>query len=42
MKQGQKAIFIMPPHLAHGLLGDKNKVPPRATLVYDVELLNLR
>jgi FKBP-type peptidyl-prolyl cis-trans isomerase FkpA len=42
MKQGQKAIFIMPPHLAHGLLGDKNKIPPRAIVVYDVELLNLR
>jgi FKBP-type peptidyl-prolyl cis-trans isomerase FkpA len=42
MKQGQIAVFIMPPHLAHGLLGDKNKVPPRATLVYQVELLNLR
>ncbi|MDQ3190701.1 MAG: FKBP-type peptidyl-prolyl cis-trans isomerase [Bacteroidota bacterium] len=42
MKVGEKARFILPPHLAHGLLGDENKIPSRATLVYDVELLSLR
>src|SRR3972149_775423 len=38
MKQGDKAKFILPPHLAHGLLGDEKKTPPRAVIVYDVEL----
>lgn len=39
MHQGQKGKFIMPPHLAHGLLGDNDKIPPMAVLVFDVELL---
>ena len=41
MKIGGKARFILPPHLAHGLLGDADKIPLRATIIYDVELLNL-
>ena len=39
---GSKAKFIMPPHLAHGLIGDDGQVPPRAILLYDVEVVNLR
>lgn len=42
MKVGDKAKFILPSHLAHGLLGDDNKIPARATVIYDVELLSLR
>ncbi len=42
LKVGDKAKFIMPPHLAHGLTGDDNKIPARATLVYDVELIKLK
>lgn len=41
MRVGDKGRFIMPPHLAHGLLGDDNKIPPRATIVYQAELLKL-
>jgi FKBP-type peptidyl-prolyl cis-trans isomerase len=41
MKEGEKAIFIIPSHLAFGLLGDENKIPKRATLVYDVELVQV-
>ena len=41
MRVGDKARFIMPPHLAHGLPGDNNKIPARSTIVYQVELLNL-
>lgn len=39
MYQGQKGKFILPPHLAHGLLGDNDKIPPRSVIVYDVHLL---
>ena len=39
MKKGDKAKFIIPSHLAFGLLGDNDKIPMRATLIYDVELL---
>ncbi len=41
MKEGDKAHFIMPPYMAHGLLGDENKIPSRAIIVYNVELLKV-
>lgn len=40
MKYGSKARLILPPHLAHGLIGDMNKIPMNATLIYDLEILN--
>jgi len=39
MRQGQIAKFIMPPHLAYGLIGDSKQIPARSIVVYDVELL---
>lgn len=42
MRVGDKAIFILPSHLAHGLMGDFNKIPPKSSVVYDIELLDLR
>jgi FKBP-type peptidyl-prolyl cis-trans isomerase len=41
MRKGEKALFILPPHLAHGLIGDMNKIPPLTTVVYDIELIGL-
>jgi len=41
LHQGDKAKFIIPSHLAYGLLGDQKQIPPGATLVYDVELIQL-
>ncbi len=41
MKVGDKAHFIMPPYMAHGILGDFERIPARATIVYDVELLEI-
>jgi FKBP-type peptidyl-prolyl cis-trans isomerase FkpA len=41
MQVGEKAKFIIPSHLAYGLLGDQNKIPVKATLVYDVELTSV-
>ena len=41
MHEGDKARFIFPPYLAHGLLGDENKIPPRAIIVYYVDLIKL-
>jgi FKBP-type peptidyl-prolyl cis-trans isomerase len=34
--EGDKARLIVPPHLAHGLLGDSERIPARAILVYDL------
>ncbi|MFY9309890.1 MAG: FKBP-type peptidyl-prolyl cis-trans isomerase [Bacteroidia bacterium] len=39
MHVGDKATFILPSHLAHGLIGDENKIPPKASVIYDIELL---
>ncbi len=39
--KGGKAKFIMPSHLAHGVPGDGNQIPKRASIVYIVELINL-
>jgi FKBP-type peptidyl-prolyl cis-trans isomerase FkpA len=36
LKQGSEAMFILPPFLAYGLIGDGKKIPPRATLVYSI------
>ena len=41
MKEGEKAVFIIPSHLAHGITGDNNKIPPITPLVIDIELLKL-
>ena len=41
MKLGDKAKLIVPSHLAFGLLGDQEKIPLRASLVYDIELIKI-
>jgi FKBP-type peptidyl-prolyl cis-trans isomerase FkpA len=41
MKNGSRAKLIVPSHLAFGLLGDLEKIPARAVLVYDVELCKI-
>lgn len=38
LKRGDKAILLIPSVLAHGLLGDLDKIPPQMPLVYDVEI----
>ena len=38
LRVGDKARFILPPHLAHGLIGDEDQIPPRAIIVYDLEI----
>lgn len=42
MKKGDKAKIIIPSYLAYGLIGDGNKIPAKATLVYDLEIINLK
>ena len=41
LHRGDKARFIMPPYLAHGLLGDQNKIPARSIILYDIQLLTI-
>jgi len=42
LKEGDKAIVIIPSHLAHGLAGDLNKIPIRATIIYKLELVEVK
>lgn len=41
MRVGEKAKLIFPSHLAHGLVGDMEKIPPLSPLVVDVELIGI-
>lgn len=38
-KIGSKMLFIVPAHLAHGLSTNADDVPPRSTLIYEIEPL---
>lgn len=42
MSKGDKAIIIIPSHLAHGTTGDFKKIPMRSTIVYDIELVDIK
>ncbi len=42
LRVGDKAKLILPSHLAHGVPGDGVKIPRRATLIYDIELVELK
>lgn len=39
LKVGDKAKILVPSHLAFGLTGDQDKVPPNSSLLYELELL---
>lgn len=40
LKKGDKALIMIPSHLAHGLLGDMKNIPPQRAIIYDVQILN--
>lgn len=41
LQEGDKARFILPPHLAHGMVGDDACIPARSVIIYDLEVLNI-
>lgn len=38
LSPGDSAVVLLPPHLAHGLVGDDDKIPARAFIRYDVRI----
>ncbi len=42
LKVGDKARFVIPSHLAYGSQGAGGEIPPDATLIFDVELMDVK
>jgi FKBP-type peptidyl-prolyl cis-trans isomerase FkpA len=42
LKPGAEAIFIIPPFLAYGFVGDRKMIPSRAVIVYNVNILQAK
>jgi len=42
LQVGDKARFVIPPHLGYGTRGAGGVIPPNATLVFDVELVDVK
>lgn len=42
LSPGDSAVLVIPSHLAHGLLGDEARIPPRSTVVYHIVLDELK
>jgi FKBP-type peptidyl-prolyl cis-trans isomerase len=42
LNKGDKARFVIPSHLAYGEAGAGGVIPPNATLVFDVELMEIK
>jgi FKBP-type peptidyl-prolyl cis-trans isomerase len=41
MCAGDKGLFVLPSQLAHGLIGDEDKIPPLTAVVYDIQLIEI-
>jgi FKBP-type peptidyl-prolyl cis-trans isomerase FkpA len=41
LHEGDKARFIIPPHLGHGNFGDREHIPPGAILLVNVSMIKL-
>lgn len=42
LRKGEKATFVIPSHLAYGSRGAGGVIPPNATLLFDVELVDFQ
>jgi len=42
LQVGDKARFVIPPHLGYGDAGAGGVIPPNATLIFDVELMDVK
>jgi FKBP-type peptidyl-prolyl cis-trans isomerase len=42
MQAGDKARLVLPAHIAYGLAGDENKIPPAQPVYFDIQLINIK
>ena len=42
MKEGEKALFVLPAHLAFNLIGDRDKIPPKSAVVYEIDVIEVK
>ena len=41
-KKGEKGFVVLPHYLAHGLIGNMDKIPPLSPVLYKLELLDVK
>jgi FKBP-type peptidyl-prolyl cis-trans isomerase FkpA len=41
LREGAEAVFLIPPHLAHGNFGDRDKIPGNSVLIYTIQVLKV-
>ena len=41
LSEGAEAVFLIPPHLAHGNFGDREKIPGNSVLIYRLQVLKV-
>ena len=41
LNTGEKAIFLLPSHMAYGYLGDNDKIGPNTPIILTIEILNI-
>lgn len=41
LSEGAEAILLIPPHLAHGNFGDREKIPGNSVLIYSLQVLKV-
>ena len=42
MKKGGRRVLVLPPHLSYGDVGVEGRVPPNATLIFDLTILKYK
>lgn len=42
LNEGGEATLLIPPHLAHGNFGDRNRIPGNSVLIYSLKVLEVQ